>query len=353
MSFQNIDVAVVIPTFNRAELLLRTVRSVLAQTQVPREIIVVDDGGKDDTQARLAELCRETGANVRYLRQENQGQSPARNNGAQNSESPFLLFLDSDDLLLPDALERLTKALAAEPDAVVAYGRSQTIDGNDNITETSWNVEDAEGRVWERLVRGNFVRTPGLALIRRTALAQVGIWNKEEKIRGSDDWEMWLRLSEIGDFVRVAEPVLQYRVHGANMSANALKMHNQARELLKMEETRQRRAGASAQKIARVHEAIRVARRFTAHLYAEQIAQARAGGDGERARKLVRLFFHAEPSRATLWVLRGVLDVLFSLLPRGGQRIKRALFNAVLAPYHRLPLGVRRSIRRRMGIADP
>src|SRR4051794_30270273 len=95
-------ISVVIPTYNRADLVVETVKSVLKQSLQGVEVIVVDDGSTDNTAQVLEQFHVVPG--FRYLRQENQGRSAARNSGLENTSSPYVMFLDSDDVLVPTGL---------------------------------------------------------------------------------------------------------------------------------------------------------------------------------------------------------------------------------------------------------
>ena len=346
--FLNTRIAVIIPTYNRAELLMETLRSVARQERPADEIIVVDDGSTDDTEARVTAFKRETGVPIRYMLQKNAGQAAARNTGMRASDAGLLLFLDSDDLLLPHALRDLEAKLRGHPNACLAYGLSQTINEIGALLEEVWACKDAEGDVWARIVRGNFIRTPGLALIRRQSLSAVGIWNEAPSLRGSEDWEMWLRLSDIAPIVRLPKPVLQYRVHSTNDSGNARKMHHASLILLKMEQARHKADGNRA-KTAQTAEAYRLARHHTAVLYRAEIAAARERGDQVHAKELIRLNWQWNPLQAAAGVVKAVVKVLLSPVPI----IRRALASVALRFYHRLPLVLRRRIRRGMGITDP
>ena len=110
-------VSAVIPTYQRAELVVRAIRSVLAQSRPPHEIVVVDDGSRDDTPARVAAF----GAAVRYVRQENAGGAGARNRGVSEATGEWIAFLDSDDEWLPDHVERMIAAIAATGGAARFY----------------------------------------------------------------------------------------------------------------------------------------------------------------------------------------------------------------------------------------
>jgi glycosyltransferase involved in cell wall biosynthesis len=106
---QSATISVVIPTFNRGHLVGRAVESALAQTYLPLEIIVVDDGSTDDT----ADRVRAFGGNVRHLHQANRGASSARNRGVHEAKGVWVGFLDSDDVWFPDHLRRIAAAIAA------------------------------------------------------------------------------------------------------------------------------------------------------------------------------------------------------------------------------------------------
>ena len=105
-------VTVVIPTYNRAKVILRALETAFAQTYRNLEIIVVDDGSTDDTTAVLAPYWER----IHYIHQSNQGASAARNRGIQEATGEFIAFLDSDDEWLPAKLERQIELLEARPD---------------------------------------------------------------------------------------------------------------------------------------------------------------------------------------------------------------------------------------------
>src|SRR5690349_3902585 len=99
---QRAPVSVVIPTFNRGDLVCDAINSALAQTLVPRQIIVIDDGSKDDTGERLRSLY---GGRIEYRRQANAGLPAARNHGIAAATEPFVAFLDDDDAWHPRKIE--------------------------------------------------------------------------------------------------------------------------------------------------------------------------------------------------------------------------------------------------------
>ena len=116
-------VSVIIPTYNSARFVVQAVESVLAQTYSDFEVIVVDDGSTDNTPVALAGYRQK----IRYLHQENRGPSAARNAGYRASQGDYVLFLDSDDLIPPDTLERQVSFLNDHPEFGLVYSASQQI----------------------------------------------------------------------------------------------------------------------------------------------------------------------------------------------------------------------------------
>ena len=226
--------SLIIPTYNRAALLAETLQSGLRQTREPDEIIIVDDGSTDDTR----QMVERFGARVRYHYQVNAGLAAARTMGMTLSSGDLLCFLDSDDLLLPGALKALEGALLAAPEAALAYCRSQTIDASGHVVEERWWKEDHVGDAWKHMIDGNFIRSTGCALIRRSSLEQVEPWDQE--MRAIEDWDLWVRLAETAPFVRVDDALFQYRVHGTNMSGDQFRMHRQTFRLLRKHRDRNR-----------------------------------------------------------------------------------------------------------------
>lgn len=208
-------ISIIIPCYNRADYLPRTLESILNQTRPADEVLVVDDGSQDNT----AEVTAQFAPAVRYVYRENGGLSAARNTGQTESSGDTLLFIDSDDLLLPEALAQLEATLEATPGASLAFLRAQLIDETDAVISPLWETDDTVSDPWKRLLKGNFIRSAGGVLVRRTALEAAGPW--DEILRASEDWDMWLRMANNGaTFVRVDTPLFQYRIHGNNMSGN-------------------------------------------------------------------------------------------------------------------------------------
>lgn len=117
--------SVIIPLYNKAPYVAKAVQSVLAQTFADYELVIVDDGSKDDS-AKIAEEAVEGRENCRLMKQENAGVSMARNNGVADSKGDYLCFLDADDWWEPTFLEEMERFVAEFPEAGI-YGTNYTI----------------------------------------------------------------------------------------------------------------------------------------------------------------------------------------------------------------------------------
>ncbi|HEX6534382.1 MAG TPA: glycosyltransferase [Gemmatimonadaceae bacterium] len=203
-----------IPCYRQAHFLPEAIESVLAQTLPAAEIVVIDDGSPDDV-AGVASRYPE----VRYIRQENQGLSAARNTGIRATSSELLVFLDSDDRLLPRALERGAAHLEARPDCGFAAGRMQVIDAKGALIKPWKPFPEAED-YRERMLYDHCGIYPVTTMYRRWAIEAVG-GGFDPTLRSAEDWDMDLRIARRFPFHLYNEPVAEYRRHGTNMTQNS------------------------------------------------------------------------------------------------------------------------------------
>ena len=209
-------VSVVIPTYNHREFVLAAIESVFAQGFGDVEIIVVNDGATDGTRDVLAPLI--AGGRIRYVEQENGGQALARNRGIAESRGEFVALLDDDDLWPPGKLEWQVRVLLEDPAAVMVYGDCAYLRAGELTPETDRAPRPC-GAAYEAFRLRNWIMSPGQTLIRRAALDRVGAF--DVSIWGSDDWELYIRLAEIGTFAYRPRVALHYRVHELNASRRA------------------------------------------------------------------------------------------------------------------------------------
>ena len=207
---------VVIPCFNQSRFLGDAIESALRQTVRPIEVIVVDDGSTDDTPSVAARYD-----GVTYLRQRNGGAPSARNHGFRQSRGEFVVFLDADDRLLPDAVALGIAALRDRPEWAFVTGHVQLIDAAGTSVGTPAQ-DHAAGDQFTALLRSNYIWTPGAVVYRRASLDTSGPF--DASARASADYELNLRLARQHAAGCHHHVVLEYRRHGGNMSGDVGEM---------------------------------------------------------------------------------------------------------------------------------
>jgi glycosyltransferase involved in cell wall biosynthesis len=192
------------------------IRSVFEQTKKPEEIICVDDGSLVD----VASVVREF-PGVVYIRQENKGASAARNNGMKRAVGEFLIFLDSDDLLLPHAIEVGLDTFKKNSDVALVFGRAIPIDLQGN--RLMWNIpRQPEVATYGTLLSGDHIIAPAGFMVRRSIILAAGGFNEE--MRAAEECDAWRRVAKINKIHFHGREIFQYRIHGGNISSNASTM---------------------------------------------------------------------------------------------------------------------------------
>jgi glycosyltransferase involved in cell wall biosynthesis len=202
----NAKISVVIPTYNHARFLPESIESALCQTLKPYEVIVVDDGSTDNTGEIVARYP------VTYLCPPHGGLSAARNAGIRESGGDWIALLDADDYWLP---EKLQLQIAAVGNGAFCYCATRMF-FTDGRTEPRPFYD--HGRVKNVLRHHNCI-DPSSVLVRKDALVKIGGFN--ESMPAAEDWEAWLKLARVCDFVGIPQQLLMYRVTGStSMGAN-------------------------------------------------------------------------------------------------------------------------------------
>lgn len=212
-------VTVVIPCYNHAHYLPDALNSVLAQTFTDWEAIVVDDGSTDNTREAAQ---RFTDPRIRYIYQENQGLSAARNTGIEHALGQFLAFLDADDEWEPTFLAQCLSVLQQDKSLGFVYARTFFIDPQGHKLPQLGGQAVAGERFRERILMGGFFPVHA-AIVRRSALENVGRF--DTALTSVEDWDMWLRVSAQYPVQSIDKPLARYRVYPGSMSTNAERMH--------------------------------------------------------------------------------------------------------------------------------
>lgn len=207
--------SVVIPAFNRADLLAECLDSVMAQSTPAWEVLVVDDASSDDTGAVAARYP------VRLLRHaQNQGLASARNTAIAAATGDALAFIDSDDVWYPDHLTRLTELLRRHPTAGLAFTRTRSFGLRDELRAVVLPADEPRSCYWE-LLDSCFVPIQAAA-IRREVIDRCGPFEPGRRI--VEDYEWFLRIAPTTLFVASHEVTVGYRVHGHQLTASPVRM---------------------------------------------------------------------------------------------------------------------------------
>lgn len=193
-------VSVVIPSYNYARFLGRTIESLLAQSFPSWEAIIVDDGSTDDTEKVAADLVNKD-PRIVYVRQQNSGTSAAKNVGIRHARGDYIVFLDADDLLTANKLAAHVEHFKNNPHVDISYSRFRYFqDGNESRLFTKLDLSSEEE--WSAVIDGRydaalpvFLRGNNMAIhaamVRKSIVDRVGDF--DTGMRALEDWDYWLR----------------------------------------------------------------------------------------------------------------------------------------------------------------
>jgi len=203
------DISVIIPAFNRAHTLPKALDSVLSQTLKPREIIVVDDGSTDETNAVLANypgLC--------IISQDNRGVSAARNVGIEKAGGEWLAFLDSDDEWLKEKLEKQWDTICID-DKLICHTEEIWIRNGQRVNPMKKHKKFG-GMIYERCLP-LCVISPSSVMIHRSVFEDVGVF--DESLEVCEDYDLWLRICAKYSVLFIDEPlIVKYGGHEDQLS---------------------------------------------------------------------------------------------------------------------------------------
>jgi len=192
-------ISVIIPTFNRKELLKLAISSILEQTMKDFELIVVDDGSTDQTQ-RLVESF---GKDIRYIYQENKGVSSARNRGIREARGEYLAFLDSDDRWVKDKLKIQIQALEERPEYLISHTEELWY-RRGRLLNPKRIHEKRAGDIFKQSLRLCSVST-STAVVRRELFSKISCF--DESMPVCEDYDLWLRATASHSVLLVNHPL--------------------------------------------------------------------------------------------------------------------------------------------------
>ena len=206
-----LNVSVIIPTYNRKNLLKRALHSVSSQTFVPQEIIVVDDGSSDGTKDWVLERF----PYVRYIYQDNSGVSSARNAGIKEAKGLWIAFLDSDDEWMPDKLEKQERVINDSKEAWLCHTNEVWVRNNVRVNQMKKHQKYG-GYIFENCL--DICRiSPSSVLIKKEVFEMVGLF--DESLKVCEDYDLWLRITSVLPIIFLDQPlIIKYGGHSDQLS---------------------------------------------------------------------------------------------------------------------------------------
>lgn len=229
-------VSIIIPTYNRANVITDSINSILNQTYDEYELLIIDDGSTDNTEELINSLASASnaGSRIRYIKMpENKGVAAARNEGIRQAQYDYIAFQDSDDYWNPDKLEKQMAyftdiASNANPGTSSAAGRETALlycpyecqkqDGSTILVpDENIPLSEKQGNIYEYMLRRNTIGTPSV-LLRKECLEKTGLFN--EDLRCLEDWELFLRISMHYEIAFQDEPMVKVNLSTDGVSHN-------------------------------------------------------------------------------------------------------------------------------------
>ncbi|MBU1047346.1 MAG: glycosyltransferase [Candidatus Omnitrophica bacterium] len=208
-------ISVIVPTYNRAHFLKEAIESVLAQTYKNLEIIIVDDGSTDNT-SKLVEKF--TDKRIIYLHQDNKGVSVARNRGIQRAKGEYISFLDSDDIWLPQKLQKQLEVFKTSRfNPGVVYTGIQYMDHNGNPKKQK-KLSKYRGNIFNKLLRKNIAGIGSTMLVKRECFDKCGLF--DENLPSREDLDILIRISQYFAVDYVPEFLTLERIHRQRITAD-------------------------------------------------------------------------------------------------------------------------------------
>lgn len=216
-------VSVIVPSYNHAQFIEATLRSIVKQTLAPATLMVIDDGSTDGSPAVIERVLTDCPFPCELLVRDNRGLCATLNEGFERSAGNYFAYLGSDDLWLPNFLAARVGHLESRPEAVLAYGHTYFIDEENRIIDSTadWATY-TDGNVRQMLLQTTAPMSPTVLYRRETLEHQ--LWNEESEL---EDYDLYLRLSEYGPFAFDPAVLSAWRRHSANTSWDQTLMLNE------------------------------------------------------------------------------------------------------------------------------
>jgi glycosyltransferase involved in cell wall biosynthesis len=314
-------VSVIIPCYNGEAFLEEAIESALAQTYQPVEVIVVDDGSTDRSPAIAHRFP------VRYLRQYNRGLTETRNRGIRESKGDYIVFLDADDRLRPEAIETGICVMAERPECAMVVGDHVF------VSEDGGHLRDSRkdcltASHYEALLRSNFIEMISSVLFRRVVLEEIGGF--DTGLRVAEDYELYMRIARNYLVVCHRSVVAEYRLHGANASRNSALMLTMTLQVLRRQLPYAR---SRARLLFAFLEGTRVWRRQYGRQLASELAGPSSSWRSDDLRRKLLLLANYYPQGILMFLLLRVAGALPRQWNPGQSRSAKSLYLSGIRPF--------------------
>jgi glycosyltransferase involved in cell wall biosynthesis len=297
-------ISIVIPTYNQAHFIAEAIESALGQIRRPDEIIVIDNDSRDHTRDVVARY-----PDVRYVHQPNQGICGSSNRGIAEATGDYIVFLHSDDRMLPTHLSASIDAFRAHPETAFVCGDYRWFDAAD-----LWHVHRCQPSpdYYGALLRLNFIGPPIVVMFRRDVLTRVGGFRAE--FEGADDLDMYFRIARGYPIHCHHQVIAEYRRHVAQNSQKVAIMLDATMRVIQAQ-----RSYIRGDK--RYQDAYRSGIKQRQHLYGETLfwqgVRAMKSGEWAKALQCMSVLMRHSPQHLTLPLRRKVSSTVSQSVPRG------------------------------------
>ena len=202
-------ITIIIPTYNRAQIIPRTLDSILVQTYQDWECIVVDDHSQDNTEVVIGEYIAKD-SRIKYLvNTQKKGAQGARNTGLLNAKSEWVIFFDSDNTMHPDYLETLAYAIADDVDVIACYSSIVDVEKGDTGRVLKSNCR---GNIEDDIFDGTCYVDFNHSMCRKSKVMEIGML--DENVPSMQEWDTHIRLSKVARYTTIEKCLLDYYIGG-------------------------------------------------------------------------------------------------------------------------------------------
>ena len=213
-------ISIVIPAFNSEKYIKDAIDSALSQTYKKIEVIVIDQSLNKNTESILSNYIKNK--KIIYIKDNNRGPAAARNKGMIKASGEYIAFLDSDDIWMANKLEKQIKYFKKNVGLVYTYREVFGVKKLQLEKQININSYTHKEKV-KALISGNFITTSSV-IIKNDVIKKVGIFNENDILKVSEDYDYWIRIIKFFDFACVPESLVRYRYHNNQLSKKELEM---------------------------------------------------------------------------------------------------------------------------------